>query len=61
MRLLWCEGDTLGIVHFNNGMHGDGYTEEQYKAAFPELLTTIRAICAEGEIDLGVDDSGASV
>src|SRR6202789_1708380 len=28
------------IVHFNNGMHGWGYTEAQYKAAFPEFLRT---------------------
>jgi hypothetical protein len=30
------------IVHFNNGMHGWGYTEAQYKAAFPEFLRTVR-------------------
>jgi lysophospholipase L1-like esterase len=30
------------VVHFNNGLHGWGYTEEQYKAAFPALLKTIR-------------------
>jgi hypothetical protein len=27
------------IVHFNNRMHGWGYSEEQYKAAFPSLYT----------------------
>ncbi len=30
------------VVHFNNGLHGWGYTEEQYKTHFPELLSTIK-------------------
>lgn len=35
---------SFGVVHFNNGMHGWGYTEEQYRAAFPELLRSVRAL-----------------
>jgi lysophospholipase L1-like esterase len=34
------------IVHFNNGMHGWGYTEEQYKAAFPDFLRSVRSLAA---------------
>jgi hypothetical protein len=30
------------IVQFNNGLHGFGYTEEQYKQAFPGFVKTIR-------------------
>lgn len=30
------------IVHFNNGMYGWDYSEKEYKAAFPDLLQTIR-------------------
>ena len=30
------------VIHFNNGMHGDAYTEEEYAAAFPELIATLR-------------------
>ncbi len=30
------------IVHFNNGMHGWDYTEEEYGRALPELLATMR-------------------
>ncbi|SEN62917.1 hypothetical protein SAMN05216436_11929 [bacterium A37T11] len=30
------------IVHFNNGLHGFGYTEEDYKKAFPGFVQTIR-------------------
>ncbi len=33
---------TFDIIHFNNGMHGSGYTEEAYAAALPELLATLR-------------------
>jgi hypothetical protein len=32
------------VVHFNNGMHGWGYTEPQYKAAFPSLLASVRSL-----------------
>ena len=30
------------VVHFNNGMHGWGYTEDEYAKAIPELVATIR-------------------
>jgi lysophospholipase L1-like esterase len=30
------------VIHFNNGMHGNEYTEEEYAAALPELLATMR-------------------
>jgi lysophospholipase L1-like esterase len=33
---------SFDIIHFNNGMHGDGYSEEAYGAALPELLATLR-------------------
>ncbi len=29
------------VVHFNNGLHGWGYSEEEYQKHFPELLATI--------------------
>ncbi len=32
------------VVHFNNGMHGWAYTEEQYKAAFPAFLHAVRKL-----------------
>lgn len=32
------------LVHFNNGMHGWGYTEDQYRAAFPQFLHSVRAL-----------------
>ena len=30
------------VVHFNNGMHGWGYTEAEYAEAFPDFYRTIR-------------------
>jgi lysophospholipase L1-like esterase len=30
------------VVHFNNGMHGWGYTEAEYARALPELVATLR-------------------
>ena len=36
------------VVHFNNGMHGWDYTEEQYKAAFPAFLSSVHALIGKG-------------
>ncbi|MHC4518095.1 MAG: S8 family serine peptidase [Planctomycetota bacterium] len=30
------------VIHFNNGLHGWGYTEAQYAQAFPRLLDCLR-------------------
>lgn len=30
------------VVHFNNGMHGWGYTEQEYRRYFPELMEGVR-------------------
>lgn len=30
------------VIHFNNGMHGDGYSEEAYAAALPKILKVLR-------------------
>jgi hypothetical protein len=32
------------IVHFNNGMHGWAYIEEQYKAGFPKFVRAVRSL-----------------
>lgn len=32
---------TFDVIHFNNGLHGWGYSEEQYAAALPDLLATL--------------------
>lgn len=35
------------VVHFNNGMHGWGYTEAQFKASFPLLIAAARALAGK--------------
>jgi hypothetical protein len=30
------------VIHFNNGLHGFGYTDEEYQKHFPALVATIR-------------------
>lgn len=31
------------VIHFNNGMHGWGYSEKEYETHFPEFVEAIRA------------------
>ncbi len=33
---------SFDIIHFNNGLHGWGYTEEEYAAAFPAMLRILK-------------------
>jgi len=42
------EGVHFRVVHFNNGMHGWAYTEDQYKAAFPEYLRAVQELTGKG-------------
>ncbi len=38
------EGVTFQVVHFNNGMHGWGYSETQYREAFPYFLKAVHSL-----------------
>jgi lysophospholipase L1-like esterase len=38
------ESVSFRVVHFNNGMHGWTYSEEEYKAAFPSYLHELHKI-----------------
>jgi hypothetical protein len=42
------ENVAFRVVHFNNGMHGWGYSEAQYKTAFPTLLSSVRSLTGKG-------------
>jgi hypothetical protein len=44
MEFAAMEKVQFRVVHFNNGMHGWGYSEAQYKAAFPQFLLAIRSL-----------------
>jgi hypothetical protein len=39
---LYLSQMKFDVIQFNNGMHGWGYTEEEYRAAFPAFLAAIR-------------------
>jgi len=41
------------VVHFNNGLHGAGYSEEEYRQQFPELVATIRKHAAQAKLIWG--------
>lgn len=34
--------DHFDVIHFNNGMHGWGYTEDDYRQHFPEFVAAIK-------------------
>ncbi len=36
-------GVQFAVVHFNNGMHGWGYTEQQYAAGLPKMMAALRS------------------
>ncbi len=36
-------GVHFAVIHFNNGMHGWGYTEAQYAAGLPKMIAALRA------------------
>lgn len=36
-------GVKFAVLHFNNGMHGWGYTEQQYAAGLPGMIAALRA------------------
>ena len=38
------------VIHFNNGMHGWGYSEEEYETYFPEFLESIRQNALEARL-----------
>ena len=38
------EAVPFNVVHFNNGMHGWTYSEEEYRAAFPSYVHTLHKI-----------------
>lgn len=38
------------VVHFNNGLHGWGYSEDEYRQAFPVFLAAIRAMSPDASL-----------
>ena len=44
------QGVSFAVVHFNNGSHGWGYSEAQFKSGFPIFLQAIRALPGRGKL-----------
>src|SRR5712664_2197833 len=44
------QGVSFAVVHFNNGLHGWGYTEAQFKSGFSIFLQAIRALPGRGKL-----------
>jgi hypothetical protein len=44
------QGVSFAVVHFNNGLHGWGYSEAQFKSGFPIFLQAIRALPGRGKL-----------
>jgi len=38
------------VIHFNNGLHGFGYTEAEYQKQFPELLKIIKESAPDAKL-----------
>jgi hypothetical protein len=45
-----CQGVSFSVVHFNNGMHGWEYSEEEYRAAFGSLVKEMHAIAPQAKL-----------
>src|SRR5216684_5782697 len=41
---------SFAVIHFNNGMHGWGYTEAQFQSGFPMFLRAIRSLPGRGKL-----------
>src|SRR5438309_4157508 len=41
---------SFAVIHFNNGMHGWGYTEAQFQSGFPMFLRAIRLLSGRGKL-----------
>ncbi len=47
---LVLEQTKFDVVHFNNGMHGWGYTEDENAGAFPAILELIKSKAPKAEL-----------
>jgi hypothetical protein len=45
-----AEGVMFSVVHFNNGMHGWAYSEEEYRKAFPAFVSALRTIAPKAAL-----------
>lgn len=51
LKLVLSQAE-FSVIHFNNGMHGWGYTDAEYAKALPEMIAVIRAGAPKAKIIL---------
>jgi len=39
----------FAVIHLNNGMHGDQYTNDEYQTYYPELLSPIKSLAPQAK------------
>jgi len=44
------QGVSFAVVHFNNGLHGWGYSEAQFKSGFPIFLQAVQRLAGSGRL-----------
>ncbi|GMV93999.1 MAG: hypothetical protein AMXMBFR82_37770 [Candidatus Hydrogenedentota bacterium] len=47
-------GYDFDVIHINNGLHGWGYTEEQYRESFPALLDSLKKSAPDAKVIWGM-------
>jgi lysophospholipase L1-like esterase len=47
---LILRSNSVDVIHFNNGLHGAGYTEQQYASAIPRLLKVFRRYAPSAQL-----------
>ena len=52
LALVLCEYE-WNVIHFNNGLHGWGYTEEEYQAHFPGVIAAIKTFAPDAKLIWG--------
>jgi hypothetical protein len=50
VELILQEAPPPDVIHFNNGMHGDAYTDEQYAADLPKLVALFRKYAPKAKL-----------
>lgn len=51
---ILLKGYDFDVIHINNGLHGWGYTEEQYRESFPALLESLKKYAPDAEVIWGM-------
>lgn len=51
---ILLKGYDFDVIHINNGLHGWGYTEEQYRESFPAMLESLKKCAPDAKVIWGM-------